>query len=386
MDFEDCLKKMAREGGSDLYLTTGAPPSAKFNGELRPLSSDALPPGRTKELANQLMDDQQRREFDEKLEMNLAVSLSGIGRFRVNIFKQRNEVGMVVRYIVVDIPSMNALGLPSIASDLICQKRGLLLVVGATGSGKSTSLASLIDHRNSTMGGHIVTIEDPVEFIHRHKKSIVNQRELGVDTRSWDNALKNTLRQAPDVIYIGEIRDRATMEYAMSFAETGHLCVSTLHANNANQALERIINFFPEERHAQLLMDLSLNLIGVLSQRLIVSSAGARCAAIEVLLASPLVKDLILQGDILSLKEVMEKSVDQGMKTFDQALLGLFHAGKISEEEALRNADSANNLDSKLSSPTTGVWAVAAGYRWRAPTKIRSLIQPEGCPRRALTV
>ena len=386
MDFEDCLKTMAREGGSDLYLTTGAPPSAKFNGELRPLSSDALPPGRTKELANQLMDDQQRREFDEKLEMNLAVSLSGIGRFRVNIFKQRNEVGIVVRYIVVDIPSMNALGLPSIASDLICQKRGLLLVVGATGSGKSTSLASLIDHRNSTMGGHIVTIEDPVEFIHRHKKSIVNQRELGVDTRSWDNALKNTLRQAPDVIYIGEIRDRATMEYAMSFAETGHLCVSTLHANNANQALERIINFFPEERHAQLLMDLSLNLIGVLSQRLIVSSAGARCAAIEVLLASPLVKDLILQGDILSLKEVMEKSVDQGMKTFDQALLGLFHAGKISEEEALRNADSANNLRLKIKLANDGRMAVAAGYRWRPPTKIRSLIQPEGCPRRALTV
>lgn len=293
------------------------------------------------------MDDQQRREFDEKLEMNLAVSLSGIGRFRVNIFKQRNEVGMVVRYIVVDILSMNALGLPSIASDLICQKRGLLLVVGATGSGKSTSLASLIDHRNSTMGGHIVTIEDPVEFIHRRKKSIVNQRELGVDMRSWDNALKNTLRQAPDVIYIGEIRDRATMEYAMSFAETGHLCVSTLHANNANQALERIINFFPEERHAQLLMDLSLNLIGILSQRLIVSSTGARCAVIEVLLASPLVKDLILQGDILSLKDVMEKSVDRGMKTFDQALLGLFHA-EISEEEALRNADSANNLRLKI--------------------------------------
>ncbi|MDB3932878.1 PilT/PilU family type 4a pilus ATPase [Luminiphilus sp.] len=366
MDFEDCLKTMAREGGSDLYLTTGAPPSAKFNGELRPLSSDALPPGRTKELANQLMDDRQRREFDEKLEMNLAVSLSGIGRFRVNIFKQRNEVGMVVRYIVVDIPSMNALGLSSIASDLICQKRGLLLVVGATGSGKSTSLASLIDHRNSTMGGHIVTIEDPVEFIHRHKKSIVNQRELGVDTRSWDNALKNTLRQAPDVIYIGEIRDRATMEYAMSFAETGHLCVSTLHANNANQALERIINFFPEERHAQLLMDLSLNLIGVLSQRLIVSSAGARCAAIEVLLASPLVKDLILQGDTLSLKEVMEKSVDQGMKTFDQALLGLFHAGKISEEEALRNADSANNLRLKIKLANDGRMGGGSGLSLEA--------------------
>ena len=268
------LKTLADEGGSDLYLTTGAPPSAKFDGELKPLSDERLSPGFTRDLAYELMDGQQAREFDEKLEMNLAISLPGVGRFRVNIFKQRNEVGMVVRYIVVDIPPMQQLGLPSIAADLIKRKRGLLLVVGATGSGKSTTLASLIDHRNSTMGGHIVTIEDPVEFIHRHKQSIVNQRELGVDTRSWENALKNTLRQAPDVIYIGEIRDRATMEYAVSFAETGHLCVSTLHAYNGNQALERIVNFFPEECRPQLLMDLSLNLLGIMSQRLIPTAEG----------------------------------------------------------------------------------------------------------------
>ena len=274
MDFENWLKTLADEAGSDLYLTTGAPPSAKFDGELKPLSDERLSPGFTRDLAYELMDGQQARDFDEKLEMNLAISLPGVGRFRVNIFKQRNEVGMVVRYIVVDILPMQQLGLPSIAADLIKRRRGLLLVVGATGSGKSTTLASLIDHRNSNMGGHIVTIEDPVEFIHRHKRSIVNQRELGVDTRSWENALKNTLRQAPDVIYIGEIRDRATMEYAVSFAETGHLCVSTLHANNANQALERIVNFFPEERRPQLLMDLSLNLLGIMSQRLIPTAEG----------------------------------------------------------------------------------------------------------------
>ena len=286
--------------------------------------------------------------------MNLAISLPGVGRFRVNIFKQRNEVGMVVRYIFVDIPPMQELGLPTIAADLIKRKRGLLLVVGATGSGKSTTLASLIDHRNSTMGGHIVTIEDPVEFIHRHKQSIVNQRELGVDTRSWENALKNTLRQAPDVIYIGEIRDRATMEYAVSFAETGHLCISTLHADNANQALERIVNFFPEERRPQLLMDLSLNLLGIMSQRLIPTAEGGRCAAIEVLLASPLVKDLILQGDIHALKDIMEKSIDQGMKTFDQALFSLYHEGMITQEEAMRNADSANNLRLKIKLASEG--------------------------------
>ena len=348
MQFEVWLETLATGGGSDLYLTTGAPPSAKFEGEMRALTSVVLLPGETQDLAHRLMDDLQRREFEETLEMNLAISLAGIGRFRVNIFKQRNEVGLVVRYIVVDIPSMDALALPAISADLITAKRGLLLVVGATGSGKSTTVASLIDHRNTTMGGHIVTIEDPVEFIHAHKRSIVNQRELGVDTRSWEGALKNTLRQAPDVIYIGEIRDRATMEYAVSFAETGHLCVSTLHANNANQALERIVNFFPEERRPQLLLDLSLNLLGVISQRLIPSTEGGRCAAMEVLLASPLVKDHIQQGDIHALKEAMEKSIEVGMNTFDQALIALYHAGKISEEEALRNADSVNNVRLKL--------------------------------------
>ena len=329
-------------------MTTGAPPSGKFDGELKPLSDERLSPGFTRDLAYELMDGQQAREFDEKLEMNLAISLPGVGRFRVNIFKQRNEVGMVVRYIVVDIPPMQQLGLPSIAADLIKRKRGLLLVVGATGSGKSTTLASLIDHRNSTMGGHIVTIEDPVEFIHRHKQSIVNQRELGVDTRSWENALKNTLRQAPDVIYIGEIRDRATMEYAVSFAETGHLCVSTLHANNANQALDRIINFFPEEKRQQLLMDLSLNLQAFVSQRLIPNTEGGRSAAVEVMLGSPTVKELILRGDIGGLKEIMEKSKDRGMKTFDMALFDLCQAGEITEDEALRNADSENNLRLRL--------------------------------------
>ena len=357
MDFENWLKTLADEGGSDLYLTTGAPPSAKFDGELKSLSDERLSHGFTRDLAYELMDGQQAREFDEKLEMNLAISLPGIGRFRVNIFKKRNEVGMVVRYIVVDIPAMQQLGLPSIAADLIKRKRGLLLVVGATGSGKSTTLASLIDHRNSTMGGHIVTIEDPVAFIHRHKQPIVNQRELGVDTRSWENALKNTLRQAPDVIYIGEIRDRATMEYAVSFAETGHLCVSTLHANNANnanQALERIVNFFPEERRPQLLMDLSLNLRGIMSQRLIPTAEGGRCAAIEVLLASPLVKDLIVQGDIHALNNIMDKSIDQGMKTFDQALFSPYHEGKITQEEAMRNADSANNLRLKIKLASEG--------------------------------
>mgnify|MGYP002042145778 FL=1 len=362
MNLDAWLKMLADEGGSDLYLTTGAPPSAKFQGELRPLSDERLSPGYTRDLAYELMDAQQAHEFNETLEMNLAISVAGVGRFRVNIFRQRNEVGMVIRYIVVDIPAMQARGLPAIAADLITRKRGLLLVVGATGSGKSTTLASLIDHRNSTMGGHIVTIEDPVEFIHRHKKSIVNQRELGVDTRSWDNALKNTLRQAPDVIYIGEIRDRATMEYAISFAETGHLCVSTLHANNANQALERIVNFFPEERRPQLLMDLSLNLAGILSQRLLPTKDGGRRAAIEVMLASPLVKELILQGDIHALKDIMEKSVEQGMKTFDQALIGLLQDGKITEDEALRHADSANNVRLNIKLAREGGMRGAGGF------------------------
>ena len=342
------LKLLAERKGSDLYLATGAPPCAKFEGELKSIGSETLAPGEIAEIANELMDETQREEFARDLEMNLAISLPGVGRFRVNIFRQRNEVSIVARFIVMDIPQWQDLGLPEILTDLIMRKRGLILFVGATGSGKSTSLAAMIDYRNSNTSGHIVTIEDPVEFVHRHKKSIVNQREVGVDTRNWHNALKNTLRQAPDVILIGEIRDRETMEHAISFAETGHLCISTLHANNANQALDRIINFFPEEKRQQLLMDLSLNLQAFVSQRLIPNKQGGRSAAVEVMLGSPTIKELILRGDIGRLKEIMEKSKDRGMKTFDMALFDLCGAGEITEEEALRNADSQNNLRLKL--------------------------------------
>ena len=348
MRIHEWLKVLAERKGSDLYLATGAPPCAKFEGELKTISSDVLSPGEVAEIANELMDDTQREEFARDLEMNLAVSLPSVGRFRVNIFRQRNEVSIVARFIVMDIPQWHDLGLPEILTDLIMRKRGLILFVGATGSGKSTSLAAMIDYRNSNTSGHIVTIEDPVEFVHRHKKSIVNQREVGVDTRNWHNALKNTLRQAPDVILIGEIRDRETMEHAISFAETGHLCISTLHANNANQALDRIINFFPEEKRQQLLMDLSLNLQAFVSQRLIPNTEGGRSAAVEVMLGSPTVKELILRGDIGGLKEIMEKSKDRGMKTFDMALFDLCQAGGITEEEALRNADSENNLRLRL--------------------------------------
>nr|WP_277749322.1 PilT/PilU family type 4a pilus ATPase [Parahaliea mediterranea] len=342
------LKLLANKNGSDLYLSTGAPPCAKFEGALRPIGSDILKPGEIKEIANGLMDDTQRAEFEQELEMNLATSIPGYGRFRVNIFVQRNEVAIVARNIVAEIPNWEQLRLPPILPEVIMRKRGLVLFVGATGSGKSTSLAALLDYRNSNSSGHIVTIEDPVEYVHKHKKCIVNQREVGVDTRSWHNALKNTLRQAPDVILIGEIRDRETMEHAIAFAETGHLCLSTLHANNANQALDRIINFFPEERRAQLLMDLSLNLQAFVSQRLIPTVDGKRCAAIEILLGTPMVADLILKGQIDGIKEVMEKSENIGMKTFDAALLELYVEGLISEEEALRNADSPNNVRLKI--------------------------------------
>ena len=348
MRIHEWLKVLAKRKGSDLYLATGAPPCAKFEGELKTISPDVLEPGEVAEIANELMDETQREEFARDLEMNLAVSLPSVGRFRVNIFRQRSEVSIVARFIVMDIPQWHDLGLPEILTDLIMRKRGLILFVGATGSGKSTSLAAMIDYRNSNTSGHIVTIEDPVEFVHRHKKSIVNQREVGVDTRNWHNALKNTLRQAPDVILIGEIRDRETMEHAIAFAETGHLCISTLHANNANQALDRIINFFPEGKRQQLLMDLSLNLQAFVSQRLIPNTEGGRSAAVEVMLGSPTVQELILRGDIGGLKEIMEKSKDRGMKTFDMALFDLRQAGEITEEEALRNADSENNLRLRL--------------------------------------
>lgn len=349
MEMVDYLKLMVKYDASDLYFATGAAVTAKIDGVMKPIEKATAPVGRVKELAYGLMNKKQIQQFETKPEMNLAHSAAGIGRFRVNIFKQRNQVGMVIRNIKVDIPSADSLGLPPILKKIIMQKRGLILFVGGTGSGKSTSLAALIDHRNTNSAGHIITIEDPIEFVHQHKKSIVNQREVGVDTDSYADALKNTLRQAPDVILIGEIRDRETMEHAIAFAETGHLAISTLHANNANQALDRIINFFPEERRNQLLMDLSLNLRSFISQRLIPTNDGKRTVAVEILLGTPLICDLILKGEIHKIKEIMEKSTNIGMQTFDQALFDLYKMGKISLEESLRNADSQNNLRLKIS-------------------------------------
>ncbi len=351
MEFKDYLRILAAKDGSDLYLSTGAPPCAKFHGVLRPLDKEPMPPGNILGIANSIMSTDQQRDFEQGLEMNLAISEPGIGRFRVNIFKQRNEVSMVVRNIKTEIPNIKELDLPPILSEVIMAKRGLVLFVGGTGSGKSTSLAALIDHRNSTSpsGGHIITIEDPIEFIHPHKRCIVNQREVGVDTLTFEEALKNTLRQAPDVILIGEIRDRETMEHALAFAETGHLAISTLHANNANQALDRIINFFPEERRPQLLQDLSSNLRAFVSQRLIPTVDNKRKAAIEVLLGSPTVQELIKRGEMHSIKEVMGKSEGIGMQTFDGALFKLYKAGHISLDETLKNADSPNNLRLRIS-------------------------------------
>ena len=362
MEFNEYLKTLASKDGSDLYLSTGAPPCAKFQGVLRPLEKDPMPPGAIKSIAYGLMDDEQRQEFEHELEMNLAISLPGVGRFRINIFRQRNEISIVARNIKMDIPNFTELGLPPVLQDVIMQKRGLVLFVGATGSGKSTSLASLIDYRNSNSAGHIITIEDPVEFVHRHKKSIVNQREVGVDTRSFQKALKNTLRQAPDVILIGEIRDRETMEHCLAFAETGHLAISTLHANNANQALDRIINFFPEERRAQLLMDLSTNIRAFVSQRLIPGVDGKRVAAVEVMLGTPTIQEMILRGEFESLKEVMEKSENLGMQTFDGALFKLYAEGRISQDEALKNADSPNNVRLKIKFHDQGKSGGSGGF------------------------
>ncbi|QSP93744.1 PilT/PilU family type 4a pilus ATPase [Marinobacter salinisoli] len=367
MGFDDYLKILAKHDGSDLYLSTGAPPCAKFHGTLKPIDRTPLGPGAIKDIAYEIMDDEQITEFEQELEMNLAYSVRNVGRFRINIFRQRNEISIVARNIVTEIPNADDLGLPPILKDVMMAKRGLVLFVGATGSGKSTSLAALIDYRNSNSAGHIITIEDPVEYIHRHKKSIVNQREVGVDTRSFHQALKNTLRQAPDVILIGEIRDRETMEHALAFAETGHLCISTLHANNANQALDRIINFFPEERRPQLLMDLAMNLRAFVSQRLIPTVDKKRCAAIEILLGTPTISELILRGEIDGIKEIMEKSANIGMQTFDLALFNLWKDGKISEEEALKNADSANNLRLKIKLHGQGGEPSAAAPKAAAP-------------------
>ncbi len=346
--FHQWLKYLVDNHGSDLYLSVGARPSAKVQGHMTEIDALTLMPDMMKEIAEGVMSAKQIEEFAEKPEMNLAISEKGVGRFRVNIFMQRNSYAMVVRNIVTDIPTASALGLPKILTDLIIEKRGLILFIGATGSGKSTSLASLIDHRNRNEAGHIITIEDPIEFVHEHKKSIVNQREVGVDTDTYEDALKNTLRQAPDVILIGEIRAQETMDHAMAFAETGHLCLSTLHANNSNQALDRIINFFPEERKNQLLMDLSLNLRGFISQRLVRTIEGGRAAAFEILLNSPLISELIHDGDIGGIKEVMENSAEMGMRTFDMDLLRLYAEGKITKDEALANSDSVNNLRLKI--------------------------------------
>ncbi len=349
MDFRAYLSTMVENDASDLYLSSGAPASAKINGILTRLEDTPLSPEQVRHIAWATMNEEQIAEFESKPEMNLAISEEGIGRFRVNIFKQRNSVSMVIRNIKTEIPDWSKLGLPEVLTKVIMEKRGLILFVGGTGSGKSTSLASLIDHRNTNSAGHIITIEDPIEFVHRHKKSIVNQREVGVDTDSFEDALKNTLRQAPDVILIGEIRDQETMEHALAFAETGHLAISTLHANNANQALDRIINFFPEERRNQLLLDLSLNLRAFVSQRLIKTVDNKRAAAVEILLGTPLVQDMVRRGDVHEIKEVMQKSESIGMQTFDSALYKLVEAGRISVDEALRNADSPNNLRLRLS-------------------------------------
>jgi twitching motility protein PilU len=344
MSLVQYLQVLAKHDGSDLYLSTGAPPSAKFQGALKPLSKDPLKPGQIAALLNAILDDEQKAEFTEELELNIAISTPGGGRFRINAFKQRNEVAIVARNIVAEIPAFDKLGLPEVLKQVIIEKRGLILFVGGTGSGKSTSLASLIDHRNSTSAGHIITIEDPIEFVHKHKRSIINQREVGADTKSFHAALKNTLRQAPDVILIGEIRDRETMEHALAFAETGHLAISTLHANNANQALDRIVNFFPEERRNQLLQDIGLNMKAIISQRLIPTIDNKRVAAVEVLLGTKTIQELITKGDTSGIKEIMAKSEGLGMQTFDAALYKLHAAGRISLDEAIKNADSANNL------------------------------------------
>ena len=361
MALQPYLRTIVEQDGSDLYFSTGAPASMKVQGKLVAIATEPLAPGAVRRLAEAIMNPEQQAEFKRKPEINLAISESGIGRFRVNIFKQRGEVAMVIRTIKTKIPDYLSLGLPDTLPKLVMQKRGLVLFVGGTGSGKSTSLASLIDFRNTNSAGHIITIEDPVEFVHRHKRSIVNQREVGIDTDSYEDALQNTLRQAPDVILIGEIRSRETMEHALAFAETGHLCLSTLHANNANQALDRIINFFPEDRHKQLFLDLSLNLRGIVSQRLIPTVDGKRAAAIEILLGTPRVCDLIKNGKVDDIKEVMEKSAPQGMQTFDSALYQLYKAGRISLQEALQNADSVNNLRLRIQLDAPETAAASAG-------------------------
>ncbi|MFQ5539360.1 MAG: PilT/PilU family type 4a pilus ATPase [Candidatus Binatia bacterium] len=348
MEIKELLKVMVDKEASDLYLTVESPPMYRINGVTEPFGDEKLNNEQIETLASGIMLERQVRDFEQTMEMNLALFYPELGRFRVNVFRQRANVGLVIRQIKVDIVPLDALGFPYIIKDITMTKRGLVLVVGATGSGKSTTLAAMIDHRNVNEAGHIISVEDPIEFVHKHKKSIVTQREIGFDTFSYANALKNTMRQAPDVILIGEIRDTETMEAAITFSETGHLCLGTLHSNNANQAIERILNFFPQERHAQIYLQLSLNLRAIISQRLIPSTEGGRVAALEILLDTPRIIDLIKRSEVDTLKEAMEQGVQEGCQTFDHALFKLYQEGKISLEQTLINADSANNLRLKI--------------------------------------
>ncbi|QHI98389.1 PilT/PilU family type 4a pilus ATPase [Xylophilus rhododendri] len=341
----DLLKLMISRGGSDMFITADFPPAMKVDGKLTKVSPQPLSAAHTLSLARSIMNDRQASEFERTKECNFAISPASIGRFRVNAFVQQGKVGMVLRLIPTNIPTLDTLRMPTALKEVVMAKRGLCILVGATGSGKSTTLAAMVDWRNENSYGHIITIEDPVEFVHPHKNCVVTQREVGLDTDNWEIALKNTLRQAPDVILMGEIRDKETMEHAISFSETGHLCLATLHANSANQAIDRIINFFPEERHQQLLMDISLNLKAMISQRLIpVQDGKGRAAAVEVMLNTPLIADLIFKGDVSEIKEIMKKSRNLGMQTFDQALFDLYESNAVTYEDALRNADSLNDL------------------------------------------
>lgn len=348
MDIGRYLQLMVDKNASDLFFSVGAPPNIKIQGMTSPIGNGVIQSHNMNELVSSIMNDDQQKEFEANSELNMALGIVGVGRFRVNVFRQRGEVGMVVRYIKGEIPSVEELQLPQILKEIMMEVRGLVLIVGSTGSGKSTTLASMIDYRNLHHKGHILTLEDPIEFLHHHKKSIVNQREVGIDTISYDNALKNAMRQAPDVILIGEIRERSAMKHAVSYAETGHLCISTLHANNANQALDRVINFFPENAKKQLLMDLSLNLRAIVSLRLIPGLDNQRIPAVEVLINTPYISDLIEKGKIDEVKEVMSRSEEQGMQTFDQALLKLYRSGKISKENAIKYADSKNNVSLEI--------------------------------------
>ena len=360
----DLLKLMVSRNGSDLFITGEFPPAMKVDGAMTKVSSQPLNAGHTLALARAIMNDKQAAEFERTKECNFAISPPGVGRFRVSAFLQQGKVGMVLRVIPAVLPTIDGLGMPQVLKQVVMSKRGLTILVGATGSGKSTTLAAMVDWRNEQSFGHIITIEDPVEFVHPHKNCVVTQREIGLDTDSWEAALKNALRQAPDVILMGEIRDRETMEHAIAFSETGHLCLATLHANSANQALDRVINFFPEERRTQLLMDLSLNLKAMVSQRLIPKQDGkGRIAAVEVMLNSPLISDLILKGEVSEIKEIMKKSRNMGMQTFDQALFDAFESNAINYEEALRNADSVNDLrlQIKLNSKRAKSTDLAAG-------------------------